>query len=127
MLAEMKDCYKILGVRQDATREEIDRAHREKREGLEDTRELDEAHEVLSDPASRERYDKAVEDRARATLHVDAHERRTSPAWRVVVIGVPALVAALALIVLLVLLGDRKGAGGTDGDRRRPDAAVSGG
>ena len=66
---EFKDYYRILGVRRDATAAEIKQAFRrlarqyhpdvarDKRAAEERFKEINEAHEVLGDPARRQRYD----------------------------------------------------------------------
>ena len=64
----MKDYYKILGVPRDATQEDISKAFKQKARKLhpdvnhepdakERFQELNEAHDVLSDPQKREQYD----------------------------------------------------------------------
>ncbi|MFN7182543.1 MAG: DnaJ domain-containing protein, partial [Planctomycetota bacterium] len=67
---EQKDYYEILGVRRDASPEEIRRAYREAafkyhpdrnpndKEAEKKFKEVAEAYEVLSDPEKRSRYDK---------------------------------------------------------------------
>jgi DnaJ-class molecular chaperone len=68
MTVEYKDYYKILGVRRDADPKTIKQAYRrlarkhhpdvaKARDSAERFKEINEAYEVLSDPAKRERYD----------------------------------------------------------------------
>ena len=69
MAVEFKDYYAILGVKRDATLDEIRKAYRKlakefhpdinKSPGAEDKyKEINEAYEVLKDPAKREKYDR---------------------------------------------------------------------
>lgn len=69
MAVQFKDYYEILGVARDASKDEIQRAYRKlarkfhpdlnKEAGAEDKfKEINEAYEVLKDPAKREKYDR---------------------------------------------------------------------
>lgn len=69
MAVEYKDYYEILGVPREASQDEIRRAYRKlarqyhpdlnkERDAEERFKEIGEAHEVLSDPDKRERYDR---------------------------------------------------------------------
>jgi len=68
MAVQYKDYYKILGISRDASKDEIQRAYRKlarkfhpdlnKEAGSEEKfKEINEAYEVLKDPAKREKYD----------------------------------------------------------------------
>lgn len=60
-----KDYYEVLGINEDATREEVDRAYRSQARkrhpdgggSEEDMKSLNEAHDILSDPETRRAYD----------------------------------------------------------------------
>jgi len=60
-----RDYYRVLGVREDASKEDVDRAYRRQARKLhpdgggtdEAMKSLNEAHDVLSDPATRKVYD----------------------------------------------------------------------
>src|SRR5947209_19457516 len=69
MAVDYKDYYKILGVSKDASEKEIKQAYRklarkyhpdvnpDNKEAEEKFKEINEANEVLSDPAKRQKYD----------------------------------------------------------------------
>jgi DnaJ family protein C protein 7 len=63
--SKRKDYYKILGLEKDCTEQEIKKAYRNKNPGDEEAaerfKEIQEAHETLSDSQKRERYDSGAD------------------------------------------------------------------
>ena len=81
-----RDFYQALGVSRDASTEEIDRAYRKLArryhpdvnsgpEAEDRFKEISEAHQVLSDPETRKRYDRFGEDFRRVPEGYDADDR----------------------------------------------------
>ena len=81
-MAERRDFYEVLGVRRDATAEEIQREYRrlartyhpdfnKDPEAEERFKEVSEAYDVLSDPEQRKRYDAFGHDFRRVPEDVD--------------------------------------------------------
>ena len=87
-MAPKSDHYQTLGVERDATQEGIRKAFRRRAKechpdcaeslGDEQFRELNKAHEVLSDPASRRSYDRELRSEDRR----ERPPRASEPSWR---------------------------------------------
>ena len=87
-----KDFYSILGVKKDATAEQIKKAYRKlarkhhpdvnpgNKEAEEQFKEVSQAHEALSDPEKRKIYDEFGEDGLKAGF--DPEQARQYRQWR---------------------------------------------